>query len=276
MSNTKHLQKAQSTRNDEFYTPKALVEQTLNTVDKTQFKDKIVYCNADTYPESEFINYFIEYFEDLKLKKLIATGMNNILFEYNGHTHTQTKIWSGDYSSSQCLDIMAQADIVVTNPPFSLLADYFYWLEYYKVKYLLITPVTATIYTTVVPAVVENRMTFRYLKKPPFNKPDGTLLYISVYATSNLKRDKEIPFIELSETYSPDKYQKLLNYDAIFIDKVSNIPKDYYDKMAVPVSFLEKHNPKQFRIVDFLHSPYIIKNNKRQETFPRYIIEAVK
>lgn len=172
----------------------------------------------------------------------------------------------GDFRSHECVEYLKQADIVVTNPPFSLFREYVALLMKHNKKFLIIGSQNAITYKEIFPLLRENKvwlgtksgdMSFRV---PKDYEPRDIRYWEdetgqkwqrlgNVCWYTNLDRKKRHEEIILSKTYSPKEYPKYANYDAIEVSKVSNIPRDYNGVMGVPVTFLDKYNPDQFEII---------------------------
>lgn len=169
---------------------------------------------------------------------------------------------SGDFRSANAIQFLKMADIVVTNPPFSLFREYVAQLMEYNKKFLIIGNMNAITYKEIFPYIMENKLWFGY----GFNKPmtfevpenyrheivDGKHVAKVPAITwfTNLPNQKRTEPMELWKEYNPEVYPKYDNYDAINVDKTYMIPKDYDGVMGVPISFLDKYCPTQFRIVD--------------------------
>ncbi len=174
---------------------------------------------------------------------------------------------NGDFKSKECIELLKEADIVVTNPPFSLFIDYIDLLFQYNKSFLIIGNQTAITYKSIFPKIKHNQMWLgitmngsnRYFQVPqdyPLTEKTGKIedgkkyaFVKSVVWFTNLKNKKWTDELTLAEKYSSDKYVKYDNYDAIDVDRVSNIPYDYYGEIGVPITFLHKYNPNQFKIV---------------------------
>lgn len=163
-SSNNSLHKAGQAKKDEFYTQIADIESELKHY-KSQFRGKIVFCNCDDPKESNFVKYFSMNFEHLGLKKLIATHYKEAnLFtqeqpyklEYTGDKNNNRipdpneflteMIGTGDFRSEECIKLLKEADIVVTNPPFSLFREYVDQLMEYKKKFLILGSQNAITY----------------------------------------------------------------------------------------------------------------------------------
>ncbi|MBQ6132725.1 MAG: adenine-specific methyltransferase EcoRI family protein [Lachnospiraceae bacterium] len=174
----------------------------------------------------------------------------------------------GDFRSEECIELLKEADIVVTNPPFSLFRDYVAVLEQYKKKYLIIGNVNALTYKEIFPLIKDNKLwlgasihsgdrEFRVPDSYPLNASSTRIdehgrKYIRVKGVrwwTNLDYKQRHEDLILYKKYSPKEYPKYDNYDAIDVCKTSEIPCDYDDIMGVPVTFLDKYNPEQFEII---------------------------
>ena len=173
----------------------------------------------------------------------------------------------GDFRSQECIEILKQADIVVTNPPFSLFREYVAQLFEYDKKFIIIGNQNAITYREIFPLIKENKMWLgvsmngsnRYFQVPddyPLTEKTGKIVNGKKYAFvksvvwfTNLETPKRQEAIELYKKYTPEEYPKYDNYNAINIDRVSEIPEDYYGGMGVPITFLHKYNPNQFEII---------------------------
>ena len=148
MAKNKNLHTAKKEKNDEFYTMLSDIEKELWNY-KEHFKDKIIFCNCDDPEESNFWKYFSLNFEFLGLKKLVSTHFHTDrqtykleMFSKDNVVKTMLK-QNGDFRSDECVEILKECDIVVTNPPFSLFREYVGLLEEYGKKYLVIGSMNA-------------------------------------------------------------------------------------------------------------------------------------
>lgn len=176
---------------------------------------------------------------------------------------------NGDFRSKECIELLKEADIVVTNPPFSLFREYVAQLMKFEKKFIIIGPYNAITYKELFPLIKENQMWLGYGFKAGnayFRIPDGrgTEYVEGVFnAETNLVKFRnctwftnlEIPKrhekLILFHQYSPEKYPKYDNYDAINVNATNDIPVDYDGAMGVPITFLDKYNPEQFEIIRF-------------------------
>ena len=291
------LQIAKRDKIDEFYTQLADIEKELKFYTK-HFENKTVICNCDDPRISNFFHYFSYNFEKLKLKKVISICFKNnqvdlfsknndnraIYIEYNGDKN-QNRIpdldeigikqleGDGDFRSKECIDLLKQADIVVTNPPFSLFREYIAQLVKYKKKFLIIGNVNALTYKEVFPLFKDNKIWFGQsiksgdrefgipkdleTRSPSLRIDEQGNKYIRIMGVrwfTNLDFKERHSDLILYKKYNPKEYPKYDNFDAININKTSEIPIDYDGPMGVPITFMDKFNPEQFEIVGNLGS----------------------
>ena len=297
MSLNQNLNKAKLQKNDDFYTQLPDIENELQHYDQ-HFAGKVIYCNCDDPRVSNFYKYFSLKFESLKLKKLITTCYKNqamdlfsdqtsekaIWLEYNRGTYedgayipadpvVQHLNGDGDFRSEECIELLKQADIVVTNPPFSLFREYVAQLVEYDKKFVVIGNKNAITYKEIFGLIKDNMLWVgntpmgrdllfdvpeSYARELVETKKEGSSYKIvddtvkarsqSIWFTNIDHAKRHDPLI-LYKTYSPDEYPHYDNYDAINVDKTDEIPKDWDGVMGVPISFLDKYNPDQFEMV---------------------------
>jgi len=282
-SSNRYLHKASKEKRDEFYTQLADIENELKHY-KDQFRGKVVFCNCDDPRESNFVKYFSMNFEHLGLKKLIATHFKDAnLFtkeppyklEYTGDKNgnrmpdpsefLKKMIGTGDFRSEECIELLKEADIVVTNPPFSLFREYLAQLMEYNKKFLIIGNTNAITYKEIFKLIKDNKLRTGYTNFnvgmffivpddwEHFHHIDENGKKIARVSTScwftNLEVEKHKKDITLYKKYTPEEYPKYDNYDAIEVSKTADIPIDYDGVMGVPITFLDKFNPDQFEII---------------------------
>ena len=172
----------------------------------------------------------------------------------------------GDFRSPECIELLKDADIVITNPPFSLLREYIAQLVQYNKKFLIVGNVNAITYKDIFPLFMQGRMWLGYhsgdmsFTVPDSFEPRATRYWVDETGQkwrslgnlcwfTNLDIVKRHEFLTLWHSYSPEAYPRYDNYDAIEVRKVELIPVDYDGVMGVPVSFLSKHNPDQFELL---------------------------
>ncbi len=268
-----HFDNAKRNKNDEFYTCYEDIEKELNHYAK-YFKNKVIYCNCDDHagiglgtPKSNFLKYFADNFEAFGIKKVIATH-----YERDGastmyvldHDNTGDGIIcsedieeiplksNGDFRSPECIELLKTADIVITNPPFSLFGEYVAQLMEYKKKFIIIGNDNCRTYKDIFQLIKGNRFWSGYNHVKKFVKPDG-----EIQQFGNVSWYTNIPTIRRNEKIETGKkyygyesmYSQYENYDAINVNKTDDIPMDYDGVMGVPITFIDRYNPEQFEIV---------------------------
>ena len=307
------LKSAKKNKNDEFYTQLCDIEKELSHY-KEHFYGKTVLCNCDDPRVSNFFRFFALKFKDWGLKRLITTCYKNqdvdlfsqndcekaVWLDYYGNPNDNTSTdfstvevkelkGDGDFRSKECIELLKQADIVVTNPPFSLFREYVELLLSYNKKILIIGNVNALSYKEIFPYIKDNKLWLGasiHSGDREFGVPDSYPLtaassrvdeegnkYIRVKGVrwfTNLDYKERHEDLILYKKYSPEEYPKYDNYDAINVDKTSDIPLNYEDKMGVPITFLDKYNPEQFEIIDGI-GRYSILNNEETKKAGKYL-----
>jgi hypothetical protein len=309
------LGQAKTAKKDEFYTQLVDIEKELKHF-KSQFHDKVVYCNCDDPFESNFFKYFAANFIALGLKKLISTSyirspivgkqipllemeglkpegkepymveinevpdINNdgaisledveALLRHNKKTSRRLQ-GDGDFRSEECIELLKEADIVVTNPPFSLFREYVAQIVEHDKKFLIIGNINAVTYKECFKLIKNNKMwlgasihsgdrEFRVPEDYPLNAA-GTRVdregnkYIRVKGVrwfTNLDYEERHEDLVLYKKYNVKEYEKFDNYEAINVDKTADIPLDYEGVMGVPITFLDKYSPDQFEITGLI------------------------
>ena len=242
----KNLNRAKRVKNDEFYTRIEDIALEVSNY-KDYFRGKSVLCNCNDVG-SAFWQYFHNNFHELGLKNLIAVsyGTNATKVEYNS---SEIKLLgNGDFRSKECIELLNEADIVVTNPPFSLFREYIDILMAYKKKFLIVGNLNAIKYSNVFPLLMENKICLGYNNINKFTQADGSIKkFGNIVWYTNLPRSYER--LQLDKTFNKEDYPKYDNYNAIEVSKTANIPIDYSGIMGVPISYMTKHNPQQFIIV---------------------------
>ena len=290
MSLNKNLHKAKRQKNDEFYTQLSDIENELRHY-SDHFRDKVVYCNCDDPRISSFFHYFSYNFERLGLKRLITACYKNQERDLFSRHDSERAIWleykgnskggkvpdvedigvhafegDGDVRSAESIELLKRADIVVTNPPFSLFREYVAQLVGHGKKFLIIGGQNAITYKQIFPLIKDNRMWLgygfengnayfkpndnkHYASKSYFDKTTGLVKFRNVGWLTNLDHAKRHEKSILYKRYSPEEYPAYDNYDAISVDKTAEIPMDWEGPMGVPITFLGKHNPEQFEVM---------------------------
>ena len=259
MPNT-NLHKAKTAKNDEFYTQLTDVAKELMHY-KKHFKDKIVFCNCDDPTWSAFWKYFHLNFAELGLKKLISTHYDReeatYKMEYTGGYDNDIEVGvktplegNGDFRNQECLDLLDESDIVVTNPPFSLFREYVAVLMEHEKEFLIIGNKNAITNKEFFPLLKNNEVWLGCTNVKEFLQPDGSIKkFGNIGGYTNLNVAKRHKKLILWKNYTPEEYRTYDNYSAINVNKVSEIPCDYDGVMGVPISFLDSHCPEQFEII---------------------------
>jgi hypothetical protein len=292
----KNLNEAGAAKRDEFYTQLTDIENELRHY-RPHFKDKTVLCNCDDPRVSNFFHYFAYQFEALGLKRLITTCYKNqtpdlfsqhdceraISLVYDGDKNgnrvpdpeeigIHELQGDGDFRSPECIELLMQADIVVTNPPFSLFREYVAQLIRFDKKFLILGNKNAVHYKEIFSPIRDNLLWIgvtpmsreiyfdvpqEYIDDGLAKKKDRTIIqhngkYMarspSIWFT-NLDHRKRHEELILYKHYSPEEYPSYENYDAIDVGKTDEIPCDWFGMMGVPDAFLDKYNPDQFEII---------------------------
>ena len=288
----KNMGAARASKQDEFYTQLSDIEKELKHYTK-HFAGKTVLCNCDDPRVSNFFHFFSYNFEKLKLKKLIATCYKNqdinsvskneiekgAYLEYTGdknrnrvpdpdEIHVHYFNGDGDFRSEECVELLKLADIVVTNPPFSLFREYVAQLIEHDKKFLIIGNQNAITYKEVFALIKANQIWLGasiHSGDREFGVPDHYPLnaagsrvdpagnkYIRVKGVrwfTNLDYAERHDPLVLFNPYDSEKYPSYDNYAAIEVGKTKEIPMDYNDAMGVPITFLDKYSPEQFEIL---------------------------
>ena len=315
MASNQTLSRAKDAKKDEFYTSLSDIEKELKHYRK-HFRDKTVLCNCDDPFESNFFIFFVMNFHFLGLKRLICTCYDSSpligeqlsffpekrpymmditeLSDTNGDgiidltdvehllrsgKNKLKKLKDGDFRSEECVEILKKADIVVTNPPFSLFREYVAQLVEYEKQFLIIGNVNAVTYKEIFPLIRDNKMWMGYSIHSgdrEFRVPDDYPLeaagcrvdengkkYIRVKGVrwfTNMDYTQRHTDLELWKKYTPEEYPRYDNYDAINVNTTAEIPEDYNDTMGVPITFLDKYNPDQFEILGITKTWYGMAN----------------
>ena len=284
MAEHKNLKNARNNKKDEFYTRLEDIEQEILLHEDylQQFQNKIVLCNCDDPEWSNFFLFFKIYFQKLGLKKLVTTHFNknggcSYKLEWCGDIVNDKMVnviktplrENGDFRSKECVDLLDEVDIVVTNPPFSLFREYITLLMEHNKKFLIIGNTNAISYTDIFAWIQQGKLwtgygfnktmifevgkDYKYDEKLTQKINDGKFYgkvpMITWY--TNLEINKNHKFLELKKSYykNQKEFCTYHNYPAINVNKTSDIPNDYTGIMGVPITFLGIFCPEQFEIV---------------------------
>ena len=299
------LNLAGTSRNDEFFTEFKDVEAELSKYAEG-FRGKRIYCNCDDPMESAFVKFFVLNFNSFGIKELVVTSYSgatpagqpseyvpskpgqqalitevddgavgeysgaidwNRLFGLPGNVLENLE-GDGDFRSDECVRLLKMADVVVTNPPFSLFREYVAQLMSHKKSFVILGNMNATTYKEVFPLFQQNKVWYGETIRSGDRKffvPDTYPLNASgcgvdelgrrfirvkgVRWFTNLDNGRRHQQLQLTATFEPMKYPIYENYDAIEVGRVADIPADYDGLMGVPITFLDKFCPDQFEIV---------------------------
>ena len=316
MAKNSNLHNARAAKNDEFYTQLSDIEKELKFY-KQHFAGKKVLCNCNDALHTGFATYFSLQFEILGLKELICTsfamneGEHGVVYRYkgdkNGNRTPDIEEWeqipmegNGGFNTPEGLALIDEADIVVTNPPFSLFREFISTMVEHDKKFLIIGNMNAITYKEVFPLIKENKLwlgvrpatggmwfiideeTSCGTKKVVDDKLLGNTKSIWFTNLDHAKRHEELI---LYKKYNEVEYPKYDNYDAIEVGKTCDIPTDYEGVMGVPITFMDKYCPEQFEILDinphFFFSDVKIKqltlhNVGRKDPYARILIRFKK
>ena len=245
MCTNNNLNKARKIKNDEYYTLMEDIEKELEHYD---FTNKIVYCKTDT-EDSNFVKYFKTRTE---IKELIYS--------------------SYDFRSDEAIENLKRCDVVVTNPPFSLIKEYIPMLFEYKKDFLIVAPMQSFTYSYIFPYFKDNIINVGYNQIKNFNTKDGIKSLANVYWMTTLKVDDK-PFFYSGTKFNDRKYEKYSNYDAIEIKRLKDLPDDYNEVMGVTPTILLKYNRKQFELIGVRQGLFYIHGKC---VFLRILLKRVK
>ena len=295
MAGNTSLGAAKAAKNDEFYTQWSDIENEMQAYleyDPDVFRDKTILLPCDDPDWSNFTKYFAERFEQLGLKKLISTsyaagGGNGKVFVLECENEPQWGYLAGDgdFRSDEVTALRDEADMVITNPPFSIFREFLAWLVEGDVKFSIIGNTNSVTYKEIFPLIKCNKMwkgatanssdmVFEVpltadVKKSDLQKAarlgypsiDGkkfTRLGNSCWFTNIEHGRRHEPLVLMtmednllygSKRVRKTAYVKYDNYDAIEVPETKAIPSDYTGAMGVPISFLDRYSPEQFEIL---------------------------
>ena len=291
-----NLQKAKNVKYDEFYTTFETIEKELVHYFK-HFHYKTVFCNCDDPFESNFCRFFLRYFNILNLRRLICTSyskskMFNSSFKKKAYmldvshfsdtagiisdSEIKTLLLQygvikklngdGDFRSQECVELLRESDIVVTNPPFSLFGDFVKLLVSNNKKFLIIGNQNALTYKDIFPLIQKNKVWTGYqfgemkFRVPDDSEPRRTRFWVdkdgkkwrslgNAMWLTNLDIDKHHKLLPLSKKFNEKEYPEFDNYKAINVKTIHDIPFDYEGIMGVPITIINWLNNEQFEII---------------------------
>lgn len=295
-----NLEKAKQTQNDEFYTRYEDIEAEVMKYRK-QFRGKVVYlpCDDPAEKKSEFWSFFVNNFDAFGLKKLIATHYDENGKAYkiwidgdtagdgyidDGDALQEDLIGNGDFRSPECVNILNECDIVCTNPPFSLFRDFVSWIHNAGKQFLIIGRETAFSYQEIFRLFKTKEVWTGFNKVSKFYQPDGSIKeFGNILWFTNFDIAKKTEDLVMTKTFNTQDYVPFDTYpEAINVNRVDSIPKDYDGIMGVPISFMAKINHNQFEIVGLMATTTVTDINfgypyvNGQKKFARVLIRRKK
>lgn len=276
MKNAKRLIQAKLNKKDEFYTKYETISQEIESYPIETWENKIIYCPCDRDGSSQFLEYFEDHFYELGLKELHGTYLAedsekswHYVFNRKELSYEIPLNGNGDFRSDECIEILKKADIVVTNPPFSLFQEFISLLIEHKKQFLVLGQINSVASNNIFSYIHDKKMRLGntiHQGDIEFDVPDdyelsGTACRVDedgkkhirikgIRWWTNIQSDKQIEPLNLTKYYNSIDYPEYDNYRAINVNKVKEIPKDYQGAIGVPITFLDKFNSEQFEILN--------------------------
>lgn len=291
MSRNLNLNKAKKAKNDEFYTKYKDVENELKYYHK-ELRNKTLYLNCDNPKYSNFWKYFIDNFHKIELKGLFATYFDeeeSIAHCYDGTSiHTKDLEGNGDFRSKESVEILKKSDVVITNPPFSLLKEHLIQPLEHEKGLIILGNINAITYVDVFPYIKDKQLKpgvffnegldFYTDKEEKEVKRVGPIGWFTTFDKSEFRRK-----IESKEKFNKEEYKTYDNYNAIEVSRIKDIPVDYDGVMGVPVTYLNYHNPNEYKILGSNRGRKQDKNGyygrscyiNKKETYKRLFIQKI-
>ena len=222
---------------------------------------------GDFTDEPKKIAYKVEITEVKDLNGDGAVDLSDVQYLLRNDKNVLSTLKTGDFRDPECIELLKQADIVVTNPPFSLFREYIGQLVKYEKKFLIVGSQNNVTYKEVFPLIIQNKIWLGYksgdmaFRVPEDYEPRETRYWQdetgqkwrslgNICWYTNLDHNKRHEELDLVCRYSPEEYPSFDNYNAINVKKVDDIPYDYKGAMGVPITFLDKYSPEQFEILN--------------------------
>lgn len=268
MNDNSHLEQARRAKNNEFYTRFEDIEREV-AFHAGRFAGKKVYSNCDS-DNSAFFQFFVDRFGELKLDRFGATAYERrtlfapprkawhreLISDYITGTDGKTAahFWNtplsgdGDFRSEECIELLRAADIIVTNPPFSLFRSFLKTCLHWEKDFLIIGPITAIRDKTIFPYLKYGHFRLGCTRPKYFRTPAGETAVLNNcrwFTTFPVDR----PPLPLTKKYNPAEYPRYDDTDAINVDRYPDIPADYPGIMGVPLTFAEAFCPRQFELI---------------------------
>ena len=306
-SKNKNLNKAREDKKDEFYTQYKDAYDELKEY-APKYKGKVVYCPCDNPNWSVFVQVFKDYFHEWGLKGLISSSYPEGLVEfYDGKNCKYKQGIDGDFRTDSLIQqILKKCDIIATNPPFSLFREFVKTITDLGKGYIIMGNQNAIGCKEVWKHIADDTMRVgkNFNKALWFRVPDhyeakkideNGIKYCQVPGIcwyTNLNLDEEREWLDTGVKYDETKYKKFINYDVLNTKNVKEIPMDYDGPMGVPITFIKKYNPKQFRIRSanelrtnqetpckehgLIKDSHGILPDETKPTYVRFVIEKIK
>lgn len=264
------LRESKRNPNDEYYTLYEDVRKDLEYY-KERFRGKTIYCPCDDYRWSNFVKYFKDNFHTLGLKTLLAsnidTGDGAYAYKYDGKEETTLKLAKGDFLTTEVDNLLRACDIIATNPPFSLLRKIFDRIREAEKDFIIMGPLYSVLYQSILPYIVSGEVNADFKETKTFSngKVFSNIIWLTTFTPSRHS-------MEFTETYDPEKYKRYDRYpDTINVDRSRDIPKDYYGKMGVPLSFIKYLHREEFNLLGKVKD----RNVEGEEKFKRLLIQRI-
>ena len=263
------LSKSKRNPNDEFYTLYEDVREDLEYY-KERFRGKTIYCPCDDYRWSNFVKYFKDNFHTLGLNTLLAsnidTGDGAYAYKYDGKEETTLKLAKGDFLTEEVDNLLKACDIIATNPPFSILRKIFDRIWEAEKDFIIMGPLYSVDYSNILPHIVSGRVNVDFKENKTFsNEKKVSVIWLTTFTSPRHS-------MEFTETYTPEKYKRYDRYpDTINIDRSRDIPKDYYGKMGVPLSFIKYLHREEFNLLGEVKWRYV----EGKVKFKRLLVQRI-
>lgn len=255
---------------DEYYTLYEDVREDLEYY-KERFRGKTIYCPCDDYRWSNFVKYFKDNFHTLGLKTLLAsnidTGDGAYAYKYDGKEEIVLKLAKGDFLTEEVDNLLRACDIIATNPPFSLLGKIFDRIRKAEKDFIIMGALPSVVCSNILPCIVNGRVNVDLKDSKTFSngKVFSNIIWLTTFTPPRHS-------MEFTETYAPEKYKRYDRYpDTINIDRSRDIPKDYYGKMGVPLSFIKYLNREEFNLFGKVKGAFV----EGEEKFKRLLVQRI-
>lgn len=279
--NATQYDKSRQQYRDEWYTQLEDIKEEVRRY-HGQLKGKTVYCNCDDPTQSKFVTYFVDNFKKIGLKKLISTGYGigpltekgkgeKLIYEGEGFQDYSHLEGDGSFDSDECMELLKECDVVITNPPFSKFREFLALLIKHKKEFLIIGNLNAVTYKDVFPLIKSGELRLGYLRtrKLWFRIHDEMQVstnevkvgtrnerYVSIGTAcwfTNLAVDDPKKVVPTTE-FNKDIFKTYDGTDIVDVPNVRSIPLDYYGVMGVPIGYMKRHNDELFDIVGYASS----------------------